>query len=214
MKKIISVLLFFLANLAHANSTIYIDVRNSKIKTNSEFYVDIMAKDLPAVYGVHLSIKYDPTQLTVLAATSYNEKPHIEHGNLFKQQAIVELVNRAHTQQGLIEYSVEQAVPARNLSNTNRIARVFFRSKSNSTTTRVELEETYFKTNSGNKVPYSTQSSIDLQFANSFHKPIHPTDDFSFSRYLILVALAALFGLLTLRTRKTPLTPLHWLTRV
>ncbi|MDK1288187.1 cohesin domain-containing protein [Pseudoalteromonas umbrosa] len=214
MEKIIAILLFFIACNVNANHRdVYISIPTEKIKKNSEFYVDLMAHNLPAVYGAHLTLKYDPTQLTVLPATSSSEMPHLEHGNLFKQNELLVIDNRANTLSGVINYTVSQAIPARNLSNTNRVARVFFKNHGNTSKTYIKLEEAYFNEQSGSKIYYSATPPLELQFANSFHTQKQPKADFSLPRYLMLVGLVILFGIITLITRKTVFKQPSWLTR-
>ncbi|ESP94339.1 MULTISPECIES: cohesin domain-containing protein [Pseudoalteromonas] len=206
MEKVIAIyLLLFVTAISARDDSIYISLPVDHIKTGSEFYVDIMADDIPAIYGVHLTLKYDPTKLIMLPPHNKETSPHLEHGNLFNHKALTEQINLANPNSGTISYTVSQSMPAKNIFSTNRIARVFFKSHVDATKTNIVIDTAYFVTKDGHKLHYPTQPSVELQFANSYAPPNSPTADFSLPRYLFLVVLAFLFGVITLLNHKSAL---------
>ncbi|MBQ4837994.1 MULTISPECIES: cohesin domain-containing protein [Pseudoalteromonas] len=206
MEKVIAIyLLLFVTAISARDNSIYISLPVDQIKTGSEFYVDIMADDLPAIYGVHLTLKYDPKKLIMLPPHDKATSPQLEHGNLFNHKALTEKVNLANIHSGTISYTVNQSTPAKSIFSTNRIARVFFKSNVDAAKTNIVIDTAYFVTKDGHKLHFPTQPAVELQFANSYAPPKSPAADFSLPRYLFLVVLAILFGVITLLNHKNVL---------
>ncbi|WP_125562822.1 cohesin domain-containing protein [Pseudoalteromonas rubra] len=178
IKSLILTTSFLLGFAAHATEgRVFLETSSTQIKTASEFYVDVMVKDLPEVYGVQLSVTYDPETLTLIDQDPKTTGAQLEHGNFLDKKRLYTLRNQATTEAKAVQYIVSQVAPAESASGDGRLARLYFSAPTNATNTDISIKRVEFGTRHGEKHIYQTNTPLNLSFDAQFSQQEKPTPE-------------------------------------
>ncbi|QPB84268.1 hypothetical protein CWC22_015270 [Pseudoalteromonas rubra] len=169
-------LLLSVATMA-TEGKVFLETSNTQIKTTSEFYVDVMVKDLPEVYGVQLSVSYDPQTLTLIDQNPKIAGAQLEHGNFLDTKRLYTLRNQATPKSREVQYIVSQVAPAESASGDGRLARLYFSAPTNATNTDISIKRVEFGTRHGEKHIYRTNTPLNLSFDAQFSQQEKPTPE-------------------------------------
>ncbi|KNC66371.1 cohesin domain-containing protein [Pseudoalteromonas ardens] len=178
IKSLILTTSFLLGFAAHATEgRVFLETSSTQIKTASEFYVDVMVKDLPEVYGVQLSVTYDPKTLTLIDQDPKATGAQLEHGNFLDKKRLYTLRNQATAEANAVQYIVSQVAPAESASGDGRLARLYFSAPTNATNTDISIKRVEFGTRHGEKHIYQTNTPLNLSFDAQFSQQEKPTPE-------------------------------------
>ncbi|KZN59159.1 hypothetical protein N473_03110 [Pseudoalteromonas luteoviolacea CPMOR-1] len=185
-------LLLICCTVANASDgSVSLSSPSQKIKSGSQFYVDVLVENAPKIYGAHLVLNYDATQLTLIDQDQQTPAIQIEHGDFFDTSKLFVLTNSANTKLGKLDYIISQMAPADSVSGSGRIARVFFEAKENATKTNITIEKSDFGTKDGQSLTFSTDSALKIEFDTTYQvAPAPPT--FAYSTVLLAAIVSTL----------------------
>ncbi|ALU42890.1 hypothetical protein AT705_08005 [Pseudoalteromonas rubra] len=167
-------LLLSFASLA-TEGKVFLETSNTQIKTASEFYIDVMVKDLPAVYGVQLSVTYDPQTLTLIDQDPKATGAQLEHGDFLDTKRLYTLRNQATPKSREVQYIVSQVAPAESASGDGRPARLYFSAPEGATTTDISIKRVEFGTRNGEKYLYHAHKLLNLSFNARYQEQEKPS---------------------------------------
>ncbi|WP_164518130.1 cohesin domain-containing protein [Pseudoalteromonas rubra] len=196
----IAALLFSLSALAE-QGRIYLTTSDPQIKTGSEFYVDVMAENLPEVYGVQLTLNYDAKSITFVDQDSKAKGEQLEQGNFLDEKHLYTLRNQADSKTGQIQYIASQVAPAKNAAGNGRLARLYFSAPDNATQAKIAITLAEFGTRSGEKYTYTPQTPLSVSFANNYQVQAKPGTGFPTRAYGLAAVLLVIPGIFLLRRR-------------
>ncbi|KZN55842.1 cohesin domain-containing protein [Pseudoalteromonas luteoviolacea] len=189
MKQLITIFLLLNSFMVVAEQgQTFLSTPEKAIKTGSEFYVDIMTRDVPDVYGVHLTLRFDASQISVIGSTENQEGGLVEHGNFFDNDRLYVLQNQTDSNHGSVSYIVSQIAPAQSVSGNGRIARVFFKAKESATQAAIELVQADFGTKKGEKLTFSKGAPLSFEFSAAYSQAPKAPNDLPFIQ-ITLIAL-------------------------
>ncbi|KID56020.1 hypothetical protein JF50_17035 [Pseudoalteromonas luteoviolacea] len=197
MQYLITAIFCFLSTAALASEgRVTLETPSQKVKTGSQFYIDINVHDVPEVYGVHLVLKYDPAQLKVLDQDEKMPEIQLEHGNFLDEDRLFVLKNAVSVQGNTIDYIVSQMAPANSVSGSGRVARVFFEAHSNATKSDVTIEKADFGTRDGQSLTFSTDSTLSFAFDSAYDIVKPPPANHN--NAMLLAGIVIIMGLISL----------------
>ncbi|WP_162144658.1 cohesin domain-containing protein [Pseudoalteromonas rubra] len=156
---------------------VFLETSNTQIKTASEFYVDVMVKDLPEVYGVQLSVTYDPQTLTLIDQNPKTAGAQLEHGDFLDTKRLYTLRNQANPKLREVQYIVSQVAPAESVSGDGRLARLYFSAPAGASNTDVSIKRVEFGTRNGEKHRYHASKPLNLSFNAQYQEQEKPSSD-------------------------------------
>ncbi|ESP93150.1 MULTISPECIES: cohesin domain-containing protein [Pseudoalteromonas] len=200
-------MIFLLLNslmVAASQGKAYLYSPELDIRAGSEFYVDIMLKDAPEVYGSQIALQFDTKQVTVLDKNEKEAAVQIEHGDFFDSARLYTLKNAVDLKTGTIDYIVSQVAPAKSVAGDGRVARVFFKANEATSTTNIELKQADFGTKQGEKYTFEIGESLQFNFDNTFaDAPQAPADHSILLPITIVAGFVLLFAIvLFLKSKK------------
>ncbi|MCG7534625.1 cohesin domain-containing protein [Pseudoalteromonas sp. OOF1S-7] len=190
----ITALLFSLSAFAE-QGRIYLETSNPKIKTGSEFYVDVIVDNLPEVYGVQLTLNYDAKSVTFIDQDAKTKGTQLEQGNFLDEKLLYTLRNQADPQTGQIQYIASQVAPAQSAAGSGRLARLYFSAPANTSETKLSIQVAEFGTRNGEKYTYTAQAPLGLSFNASYQVQSSPHTDIPWA--IVLTAVLLLLSILS-----------------
>lgn len=151
----LSLLTFLLlAATARANrgAGVRLSAERLNLGTGNQTTVDILADDVPSVYGVDVRLRFDPAQLEVVDSDASTPGIQLAHGDFIDPAQSFILQNRADNVAGTIDYALTLLHPAAPAQGDGILARITFRAKVDGWTT-VSLEQALFGTQTGQTIP-------------------------------------------------------------
>ncbi|MCF6441395.1 cohesin domain-containing protein [Pseudoalteromonas luteoviolacea] len=198
-------LLLFCCTVANASDgSVSLSSPSQKIKSGSQFYVDVLVENAPEIYGAHLVLNYDATQLEPIDQDQQTPAVQIEHGNFFDTKKLFVLTNSANTKLGKLDYIISQMAPAESVSGSGRIARIFFEAKENATKANITIEKADFGTKDGQSLIFNTNSTLNIEFDATYQvAPTPPTFTYSTTLLVAIVStLVLVFIIVALRRKR------------
>ena len=204
-------LLFFTLSALATEGAVYFVTPDEKIKTGSEFYVDVMVSKAPKVYGVQLELEYDTGRFTLIDGNEKKAGVQIADGDFFNTKQFFTLYNKvenkedskadstADSKTGLISYTVSQVNPAKEVSGAGRLARMFFKSGEQSGSGTISIKTAEFGTRDGKTHKLTKGSPLIVDFQETYLVPKQPAQALELPSWLwgVLVLIALLLiGLL------------------
>ncbi|WP_105168441.1 cohesin domain-containing protein [Pseudoalteromonas sp. T1lg23B] len=193
MKNIVfmlSVMIF--SNLSFASDgRVYLFTPSEQVKLGSEFYVDVLVEGLPNVYGVDLSLQYDPKAFQPIDSDDKQSGLQIENGNFFDDSRLYVLRNSIDADLGKVSYIASQMSPAAEVYGNGRIARIKFKSLGEKNEGMLRIIKTEFGKRNGQTLVFDTGLDLNFVFDDGYEVPSQPSR-FELSVSLLLVVLCVL----------------------
>ncbi|MDK1286744.1 cohesin domain-containing protein [Pseudoalteromonas umbrosa] len=199
--KLLIMSLFLLNSLITAASQgkAYLYTPEKNIKMGSHFYVDIMIKEAPDVYGTQIFLQFDANQISVLDKNDKEAGIQIEHGDFFDSARLYTLQNSTNMKEGSINYIVSQIAPSDSRSGDGRIARVYFKANDATSEASIQLAKADFGTKQGEKFVFSLGKPLQFKFDEAYIEGPQAPQDYTTTLILFgVVGMAFILVILSL----------------
>jgi hypothetical protein len=130
---------------------LWLSVESLNLAVGQEATVDVMVKDVPAIYGADVRLVFDPAMLQVSDADESQAGVQLEPGDFFDFERAFVLQHQVDNQSGSIDYALALLNPAPPVQGGGRLARITFRAQVDGQTT-IHVAEAQFGTQTGETI--------------------------------------------------------------